>query len=58
MRENMEVNAGAIADGLASLDTVGREIFDVVLRTASGHKTASERFGHREFVPWRYGPVL
>jgi altronate hydrolase len=58
MRENMEVNAGAIADGLASHDQVGREILETVLRVASGEKTASERFGHREFVPWRYGPVL
>jgi altronate hydrolase len=58
MRGNMEINAGAIADGLASHDQVGREILDAVLRVASGEKTASERFGHREFVPWRYGPVL
>lgn len=58
MRENMEINAGAIADGLASHDKVGREIYDAVVRAASGEKTASERFGHKEFVPWRYGPVL
>ncbi len=58
MRENMDINAGAIADGRRSLDEAGREIFDAVLRVASGEKTASERLGHREFVPWRVGPVL
>jgi altronate hydrolase len=25
---------------------------------ASGEKTSSERLGHKEFVPWRIGPVL
>lgn len=58
MRDNMDVNAGRIADGEASVAEVGREIFDLVLRVASGEKTCSERLGHKEFVPWRIGPVL
>jgi len=58
MRENMDVNAGRIMDGTASVEEVGREIFEFMLEVASGRKTAAERFGHREFVPWRIGPVL
>jgi altronate hydrolase len=58
MRDNMEVNAGAIADGERSVADVGREIFDLLVRAASGERTAAERLGHREFVPWRIGPVL
>ncbi|HOL70278.1 MAG TPA: altronate dehydratase family protein [Bryobacteraceae bacterium] len=58
MRENMDVNAGEIADGTKSVQQVGEEIFDLVLRVASGERTAAERFGHKEFVPWRIGPVL
>jgi altronate hydrolase len=58
MRDNMEINAGAIVDGEKSVDEVGREIFELLLRVASGERTASERLGHREFVPWRIGPVL
>jgi altronate hydrolase len=58
MRDNMEVNAGAITDGEKSVAEVGREIFEMLLRVASGERTASERLGHREFVPWRIGPVL
>jgi altronate hydrolase len=58
MRDNMEVNAGAITDGEKSVGEVGREIFELLLRVASGERTASERLGHREFVPWRIGPVL
>ena len=45
-------------DGLATVDSVGREIFDLVLQAASGARTAAEIHGHREFVPWRIGPVL
>jgi altronate hydrolase len=58
MRDNMDINAGVIADGEKSIEAVGREIFDMVLRVASGEKTCSERLGHKEFVPWRIGPVL
>jgi altronate hydrolase len=58
MRDNMDINAGRIADGETTVQEVGREIFDAVLRAASGERTASERIGHREFVPWRIGPVL
>jgi altronate hydrolase len=54
----MEINAGRIADGEKTVEEVGREIFDLLLRVASGEKTASERLGHNEFVPWRIGPVM
>jgi altronate hydrolase len=58
MRDNMDVNAGRIADGEATVAQIGREIFDLVLRAASGEHTCAERLGHKEFVPWRIGPVL
>jgi altronate hydrolase len=58
MRDNMDINAGQIADGLKTLEELGRVIFEELVRVASGKRTASERVGHREFVPWRIGPVL
>jgi altronate hydrolase len=58
MPDNMDINAGAIADGEKAIQDVGREIFDLMLRVASGEKTCSERLGHKEFVPWRIGPVM
>ncbi len=58
MREDMDINAGRIADGEATVEEVGREIFELLLRVASGERTAAERLGHNEFVPWRIGPVL
>ncbi|MCX6624323.1 MAG: UxaA family hydrolase, partial [Acidobacteria bacterium] len=58
MRDNMDINAGRIADGDATVDQIGHEIFARVLAAASGERTAAERLGHKEFVPWRIGPVL
>ena len=58
MQDNMDINAGAIADGDKTVAQVGREIFDSLLRVASGERTCAERLGHHEFVPWRIGPVL
>lgn len=58
MRDNMDVNAGRIADGEATVQDVGREIFEALLRVASGEQTCAERLGHKEFVPWRIGPVM
>lgn len=58
MMDNMDVNAGRIADGEATVQQVGREIFELLLEVASGRRTCSERLGHREFVPWRIGPVM
>jgi altronate hydrolase len=58
MPDNMDVNAGRIADGSSTVDDVGQEIFDSLLRIASGEKSKAELLGHHEFVPWRIGPVL
>jgi altronate hydrolase len=58
MRDNMDINAGRIADGDATVEQIGREILDALLRCASGERTSAERLGHKEFVPWRIGPVM
>ncbi len=47
---DMDINAGAIIEGTASLDEVGAEIYQRVLEVASGAETASEALGHREFI--------
>ncbi|MGH8272553.1 MAG: altronate dehydratase family protein, partial [Gammaproteobacteria bacterium] len=58
MPDNMDVNAGRIADGEATVEEVGREIFNRLLSVASGEKTDAEKLGHAEFAPWRIGPVM
>jgi len=50
LNEDMDVNAGRILEGQADLDDVGREIHDLTLSVAAGHRTASEQLGHQEFI--------
>ena len=47
----MDVDAGfRVLEGRGTLDEVGGEIFDAVIRTASGERTVSEALGHQEFI--------
>ncbi len=60
MTEDMDINAGRILSDGASVAEVGREIYDMVLRVASGERTKSEAqgLGAYEFVPWQIGAVM
>jgi altronate dehydratase large subunit len=50
MSDDMDVDAGRILEGRATLDEVGHEIYDLILAVANGTKTKSEALGHQEFV--------
>ncbi len=60
MHEDMDINCGRITDGEADIESLGREIFELILGTASGEPSKSEAFGfgEEEFVPWQVGAVL
>ncbi len=58
MEDNMDVNAGTVVDGQETIYDVGQRIFDMLRRVASGERTKAELLGHKEFVPWRIGPVM
>ena len=47
MTDNMDVNAGAIADGEATVQEVGREIFDSCWRSRRGAGRARRSWGTR-----------
>ena len=57
LTEDMDLNCGGILDGVASIESTGREIFDALLAAASGERTKSEMLGlgDHEFVPWQIG---
>jgi altronate dehydratase large subunit len=50
MQDDMDIDAGRILAGTATLDEVGGEIFDSVLAVAAGRLTKSEELGHQEFI--------
>jgi altronate hydrolase len=59
MRGDMDVNAGRILEG-ASVEEVGREIFELLLMVASGQPSLSEAqdIGEEEFNPWILGATM
>jgi altronate hydrolase len=59
LHEDMDINCGTILDGDATVHEMGKAIFEVMLRIASGEKTKSELLGlgDHEFVPWNIGIV-
>lgn len=60
MQDDMDINAGKIVTDGASIETVGQEIFEYFLATASGQQTLSERYdmGDNEFIPWQIGATM
>lgn len=50
LSEDMDIDAGKIMEGRATLDEVGQEIIDSVLAVAGGAPTKSEALGHQEFI--------
>jgi altronate hydrolase len=60
MEDDMDINCGQILDGSLSVQDAGEKIFRLILATASGEPSKSERhgFGADEFVPWQLGAVM
>ena len=58
MEENMDINAGVIVDGEATLQEVGKGILNEIVEVASGKQTKAEILGHREFNIHTLGPIL
>jgi len=56
----MDINCGEIIDGTSSVQQMGERIFRLVLATASGEASKSEKhgYGQNEFVPWQVGAVM
>jgi altronate hydrolase len=57
MKEDMDINCGGVIDGTQSLDELGEQIFERILRIASGEPSRSEALGvgEEEFCPWPIG---
>ena len=60
LSDDMDIDAGTILSAGVSVEDVGREIYEMWLRIASGEQTKSEAqgLGDFEFVPWQIGAVM
>ena len=59
LEEDMDINCGVVIDGTMTVPELGQQIFEQILRHASGEATKSEALGlgDHEFVPWHLGIV-
>jgi altronate hydrolase len=59
-RDDIDINCGRLLDEQVSVAELGRQIFDELLRVASGAATKSEMlgYGHNEFAPWMIGATM
>ena len=59
MIDDMDIDCGEVLDGV-SIETKGKQIFDALLKVASGERTKSEQLGYGdvEFVPWTIGATM
>lgn len=58
MADNIDYNAGAIADGTRTLDQAADELWSLSLAVANGQPTRAETLGHQEFGIRRIAPTL
>ncbi len=60
MKDDMDMDCGGVLNGTASIQRLGKALFDLILETASGRQTRSEvnGFGDHEFIPWQFGPMM
>ncbi len=60
MSEDMDIDAGRILSEGVSVEDMGREIYQHILRVASGQPSLSEAqgLGDFEFVPWQIGATM
>jgi altronate hydrolase len=60
MSMDMDFDCGGIVDGQVSIAEAGRQLFELMLATASGQRSKSEEhgMGDNEFLPWQLGAVM
>ncbi|MGL1920925.1 MAG: altronate dehydratase family protein [Hyphomicrobiales bacterium] len=60
MSEDMDINCGDIISDGASIEDKGHEIFEMLIKCASGELSKSEElgFGGAEFVPWQQSATM
>jgi altronate hydrolase len=59
MADSIDIDTGSIVAGESTIEKMGEEILDLVIRTASGDVfTRAELKGQSDFIPWKRGVSL
>lgn len=58
MNDIIDVNAGEITTGHKSIEEVGEEILEKIIKVASGEETKAVKLEQNDFIPWKRGVSL
>jgi altronate hydrolase len=60
MAGDIDLDCSGVVEEGVPLEQMGRQVYDLLLDTASGRRSFSEELalGGEEFVPWQLGAVL
>ncbi|WP_026894697.1 UxaA family hydrolase [Clostridiisalibacter paucivorans] len=58
MIDNMDINAGKIIDEQVSIEDLGKEIFEEMVKVCNGKITKAEALKHREFGIYKIAPTF
>jgi altronate hydrolase len=59
MADSIDMDTGSIISGESTIEKMGEDILDLVIRTASGEVcTRAESKGQSDFIPWKRGVSL
>ena len=59
MADSIDIDTGPIVSGGSTIEKMGEDILDLVIRTASGEVfTRAESKGQSDFIPWKRGVSL
>jgi len=59
MADSIDIDTGSIVSGESTIESMGEEILDLVVRVASGEVfTRAELKGQSDFIPWKRGVSL
>ncbi|MEQ8472611.1 MAG: altronate dehydratase family protein [Marinoscillum sp.] len=58
MNDIIDLDAGAITVGARTIEQVGEEILEEIIRVASGQQTKAMQLDQNDFIPWKRGVSL
>jgi altronate hydrolase len=60
MAGDIDLDCSGVVEKGVPVEEMGRQVYDLLLDTASGRRSASEELGlgGEEIVPWQVGAVL
>jgi altronate hydrolase len=58
MPDLIDLDAGTIIAGEASIESKGIELLEFLIRVANGERTCAEQLGQDDFIPWKRGVSL